>query len=246
MTIWDILDKLVNIFPPIAATVLLIGATVIFIVGFSKHGINFLKYGFKQIGISDLGAKIDNLRNELQGINKRLDGMETRLDGMDSRIATMGLALLVSEAAKSRDAGNSAEQIVAQITSLTQKVRFLAAVNTLKYLQKGGRISATSAMIGEVLGIKPIVTMRDGSIFATGKARGTPAAIKAILHNAQADPPDLRYDVVFAHSCAPQLIEKTVECLQEPLGLTEWLTCSIGSVIGTYAGRGVVGFAYIT
>ena len=84
MTVWDILDRLVNILPPIAATVLMFGAMVIFIVGFGKHGTNFLKYGFKQAGTSDLGAKIDSLRDELQGINKRLDGMDSRIAAIET------------------------------------------------------------------------------------------------------------------------------------------------------------------
>lgn len=168
-----------------------------------------------------------------------------RLFIVDSRSATMSLALLVSEAAKHRDAGFSAAQIAEHIASLAKKVRFLAAVNTLKYLRMGGRVSAATAVIGEVLGVKPIVSMIDGTVQSIGKARGMPAAIKAILQDVLDDLPDLRYGVAFSHSCAPELAGKAIACLKEPLHLADWLTCSISSVIGTYAGRGAVGFAYI-
>lgn len=164
---------------------------------------------------------------------------------VDSRSATMSLALLVSEAAKHRDAGFSAAEIAEHVRTLSHKVRFLAAVNSLKYLRKGGRISATTAVIGEVLGIKPIVTIIDGTVQSIGKARGMQAALKEILRKAMEDLPDLRYGVVFAHSCAPELVQKAAACLKGPLKLTSWLTCSIGSVIGTYSGKGAVGFAYI-
>lgn len=164
---------------------------------------------------------------------------------VDSRSASMSLALILSEAAKHRDDGFSAGQIAQHVKFLSQKVRFLAAVNSLKYLRKGGRISAATAVIGEVLGIKPIVSMIDGKVHSVGKARGMQAALKEILKKASADLPDLRYGVAFAHSCAPELAQKAIDCLKEPLELKNWLTCSIGSVIGTYAGRGVVGFSYI-
>ena len=164
---------------------------------------------------------------------------------IDSRSATMGLALLVSEAAKKRDAGCTANEIAEHITGLTKKIRFLAAVNTLKYLRKGGRISAASAMVGEVLGVKPIVTIQDGSIHSIGKARGMNAALKSILDRASKDFPDLRYEVAFAHSLVPDLAQKAIEMFKEPLQLTDWITCSIGSVIGTYSGKGAIGFAYI-
>ena len=167
-----------------------------------------------------------------------------RLHIVDSRSATMGLALLVSEAAKQRDAGRSAPELYEHVAALTKKLRFLAAVNTLKYLRKGGRISATTVVIGEMLGMKPLVSVVDGAVQSAGKARGMKAALNTILQHALADLPDLRYEVAFAHSCAPDVLEQAISILKEPLALTNWLVCSIGSVIGTYAGKGAVGFAY--
>jgi hypothetical protein len=80
VTSWDILDKFISRFPPIAATILFIVAVVIFIIGFSRHGINFVKYGFKQMILDsslekrfdDLYAKFDtrfsNLENRIKAI----------------------------------------------------------------------------------------------------------------------------------------------------------------------------------
>jgi len=68
MTGWDILDKFIGSFPPIVMALILLAvltAVVIFIIGFSKHGVNFLKYGFQQKNISDLGEKIDGLDTRL-------------------------------------------------------------------------------------------------------------------------------------------------------------------------------------
>jgi hypothetical protein len=69
MTGWDILDKFITGFPPIVMALILmavLAAVIVFIVGFSKHGINFLKYGFKQKEISDLSVKIDELQTEFK------------------------------------------------------------------------------------------------------------------------------------------------------------------------------------
>jgi DegV family protein with EDD domain len=168
-----------------------------------------------------------------------------RLHMVDSRSATMSLALLLSEAAKHRDAGFSAAQIAEHVAMLSKKVRFLAAINTLKYLRKGGRVSAATAVLGELIGVKPIVSMIDGTVQNVGKAKGMQAALKTILQMSLDDLPDSRYGVAFAHSCAPELLDKVIESMKEPLKLVDWLICSISSVIGTYAGRGVVGIAYI-
>ena len=69
MTGWDFLDKVINNFPPIAATVLLVTAMVIFIIGFSKHGFNFLKYGFRQIILdSSIEKRFDKLEAKIEAI----------------------------------------------------------------------------------------------------------------------------------------------------------------------------------
>jgi hypothetical protein len=69
MTGWDILDTLIKTSPPVAATLLLIGAGVIFIIGFSRHGINFFKYGFKQVSLdSSLEKRFDKLEAKIEAI----------------------------------------------------------------------------------------------------------------------------------------------------------------------------------
>jgi hypothetical protein len=72
MTGWDIMDKFMGSFPPIAMVLMLIAvlvAAVIFIVGFSKHGLNFLKYGFKQIALdSTLEKRFDKLESQIEAI----------------------------------------------------------------------------------------------------------------------------------------------------------------------------------
>ncbi len=164
---------------------------------------------------------------------------------MDSRSASMSLALLVAEAVRYRDAGESAAEIAAKLEPLIQKVRFLAAVDTLKYLRKGGRISATSAIVGEMLGIKPIVTIENGVIYSIGKARGMQAAMRHLIAEAKKHVPDLRHNFVFAHSGAPELFERAISCMKEPLKVKEWISCELGAIIGTYAGRGCIGIAFI-
>jgi hypothetical protein len=66
MTGWDVLADIIKNFPPFAAVLLLVAAGVVFIIGFSRHGMNFIKYGFKQKEVGDLAQKIDDLRTEFK------------------------------------------------------------------------------------------------------------------------------------------------------------------------------------
>jgi archaellum component FlaC len=94
MTGWDILDKFITGFPPIAATALLVAVAVIFIVGFSRRGLNFIKYGFGKIALDEtLGKRFDRLEERLDSMDARFDGMEKRLDGMDARLDSMDARL---------------------------------------------------------------------------------------------------------------------------------------------------------
>ena len=72
MTAWDVLDRIINSFPPIVMALILLAvlaALVIFIVGFSRHGFNFLKYGFKQMALdSSLEKRFDKLEAKIEAI----------------------------------------------------------------------------------------------------------------------------------------------------------------------------------
>jgi len=174
-----------------------------------------------------------------------LESGSERIHLVDSRNTTLGLALLVFEAAKNRDAGMPAAEIATHISSLTPKVRLMALMSTLKYLHKGGRLSLASSVIGEAIGIKPLASVVEGKVAAIGKARGFPASFKMILQKAMDELPDIKYGYAFGSACAPETLEKLIEFLKEPLQITEWFSCNIGSIVGTHSGKGAIGFAYI-
>jgi hypothetical protein len=91
MTGWDILDKFITGFPPITAALLLVAAAVIFIVGFSRRGINFIKYGFGKMALDEtIEERFDRLEarfdERFSQIDERFSRIDERLDGMDTRI----------------------------------------------------------------------------------------------------------------------------------------------------------------
>ncbi|MFR1477059.1 MAG: DegV family protein, partial [Hydrogeniiclostridium mannosilyticum] len=80
------------------------------------------------------------------------------------------------EAVKMRDAGVSAAQIEEKLNQLKQQLVVYVALETLKYLQKGGRLSATAAIVGTILQMKPVLRIQDGIITVAKKVRGNFAA----------------------------------------------------------------------
>ncbi len=167
-----------------------------------------------------------------------------RIFVVDSRNATFGLALLVQQAVRLRDRGLSALEIAAAVEDLKGRVRFLAVVDTLKYLKLGGRISAATAAVGSILNIRPLISVVRGRVENVGRARGQAAAFDWIARRLREDPPDAALPVACGHSCAPQLLQTLMEQFRDFWRPEDCLVCVVGSTVGTHTGPGAVGRGY--
>ena len=93
----------------------------------------------------------------------------------------LGQSLLVRLAVQLRDAGKTITQIAADLEKAKQHLHLVAAVDDLKYLRKGGRLSTAAAVAGGMLGIKPILAVMEGKVVLAGKARGLPGVYVALF-----------------------------------------------------------------
>jgi len=165
---------------------------------------------------------------------------------VDSQNATVGMALLVRIAAELRDSGESAQSIAKKLADLSERILLLAYIPTLKYLVRGGRISPTAGLIGGVLNVYPIISVRDGMVKNIGKARGKNMAQQEITKLVDTHGIDKRYGVVFAHAVAVNDMEALKICLESHIEDCSTMDCEIGAVIGTHTGPGAVGLAFVT
>lgn len=92
---------------------------------------------------------------------------------IDTESVCVGQRLLLELGVRLANQGLSTLQIISQLEQQKHKVRVLALLDTLEYLKKGGRISATTALAGSLLSIKPVVTVENGEVKMVGKARGS-------------------------------------------------------------------------
>lgn len=95
---------------------------------------------------------------------------------VDSRNIALGLAVLTEYALLLVDEGRSAGEIAAMLEQKREQVRLMAVVDTLEYLQRGGRLSKTAAVAGGLLSIKPVISLVDGEIKVLAKGRGNKQA----------------------------------------------------------------------
>lgn len=92
---------------------------------------------------------------------------------VDSQSVTVGQLILIEYALSLIDRGTPLPQVVENIEQAKGKIHLLAVLDTLEYLRKGGRIPKAAAMLGDMLSIKPVVTVQDGEVVLLGKARGS-------------------------------------------------------------------------
>ncbi|MDR0469251.1 MAG: DegV family protein [Peptococcaceae bacterium] len=164
---------------------------------------------------------------------------------IDSGIGTVGLRILVKHAIALREAGKKAEEIADAIEEGKKSICFFAAVDTLEYLFRGGRLSRTSAIAGTLLNIKPLICVEDGEIKVIGKAIGIKKAFKELL-NLVRSVGGIDYTKPFAigYTGERDRFMKFEQMCRDFMEGHEPIISSIGSVIGTHAGPGAVAITF--
>ena len=166
---------------------------------------------------------------------------------IDSESATLALRLLVDRALELRDSGVPAAEIAQTLEAEKKSIRLFAAIDTLEYLQKGGRLSKTSALAGTLLKVKPLISLQEGKIEVVSKCRGMQKAYEELFILAE-EAGGIDLDKPFAIGYTgnrERLIQFEQVCDQHSNGHTPHIS-SIGSVIGTHAGPGAVAMAFFS
>ena len=164
---------------------------------------------------------------------------------VDSLSATFGIKILADCANNMRNAGASAEEIAATLEDLKTRIRIFAGVDTLEFLCRGGRVSRTSAAIGDLANIKPIITVtEEGKVTVAGKCLGKNKAIRFITDKLAEIPADTNFPLYTIYTCGEDNTEK-LEAKLEKAGTSSTERLQIGATIGAHVGPGAFGIIYI-
>ena len=165
---------------------------------------------------------------------------------VDSANVCLGEGLLVRLAVQLRAAGRTLVQIATDLEHAKEHLHLVATIDDLKYLRKGGRLPAAVAVAGGMLGIKPLITIKEGKVVMAGKARGLPGAYVALFKKIEElGGISTCTDALAGYTLAPREVQPIQTYLQENLGRNEALVRQIGCVIGTHVGPGAFGLAFL-
>ena len=163
---------------------------------------------------------------------------------IDSAQASMGLGLVVAQAAEAAGQGAGMDEVVALARDAAGRSECVCLFETLEYLEKGGRVGKASALIGTALKIKPMIIIRDGEVDRLGKARKFSKAL-AVLEQTALDFGPLEA-VAVMHSTTPDLAVEVADRLSEALPTgTEAHVAQFGPTLGVYTGPGAIGIALL-
>jgi DegV family protein with EDD domain len=166
---------------------------------------------------------------------------DIHVDLIDSYNVSLGLGLIVLEAARAAQAGGTREQVVAATRGAMERVSIHVCLDTLEYLQKGGRIGRARGMLGSVLSIKPILSVQDGEVSPTERVRTRGKAVERIFEIASGM--GRAKDMWVACSGNDDEALAFMERLRPHLPHTELMLGYLGPVVGVYAGPGAIGVA---
>mgnify|MGYP001164095969 CR=1 FL=1 len=167
-----------------------------------------------------------------------------RIEVIDSLSVAMGLGLIVIAAAKIAQSGATLDTVMDVVKKTIPRSYVVTAFDTLKYLAKGGRLGKAQGLLGSLLSIKPILTLKDGEIAPLTRVRSR-AAGEDYLYNFVAGFSNIE-ELAVEHATTPDRSNELVERLCPHCYSKERIYCStISPVLGTYAGPNLLSVAVL-
>ena len=179
---------------------------------------------------------------------------DAKITLIDSTINTVLQGLFVLEACRLRDQGLEYEEIVEKLLPIRQTGRIFFTIGSIDYLRHGGRIGKLAGITASALGIKPMITLKEGEIFNSGLARNRIKSMKKIvemtknyLDEVNAKPGEYSFCIGYGYDYdeAVKFREMLKELVEERLGIDEIEIYQIGATIGVHTGPYPIGVGII-
>jgi fatty acid kinase fatty acid binding subunit len=198
--------------------------------------------GYERIYSIHVSSKVSGTYASAELAAGELSGDKVRL--VDSLTASLAIAMLAHAIQRRLTRGTTDEEIDALVERFQRDCGVVFTVETLEYLQKGGRIGRAAALAGSLLNVRPILGVQDGEVVAVARVRGRQKALAEFerrFAEATEDRAGLR--VAIAHADAAEWVGTLSELVWRvrPKAEIEF-TANLGAVVSTHAGPGAVGF----
>ena len=201
-----------------------------------KEGKDILHLGFS----SGLSGTLNSMRIGAQMLEEKYPGSKVIV--IDTLCACLGEGLLLYYALKEKAKGKTMEEVARWVEDNKLHICHNVTVDDLNHLHRGGRVSKTTAVIGTLVQIKPIIHMDNaGKLQVIGKERGRKKSLNKIVDMAAVQSRGWENDIVMiTHGDCIEDAEYVAKLVREKMGIDNILINNIGTVIGSHTGPGVV------
>jgi DegV family protein with EDD domain len=198
--------------------------------------------GYERIYSLHVSSKVSGTFQSAELAAAELGG--DRVHVVDSRTASLAIAMLAHAIQRRLTRGTTDVELAALVERFHRDCGVVFTVETLEYLQRGGRIGRAAALVGSLLNVRPILAIEDGEVVAVARVRGRQKALAEFerrFTGATEDEAGLR--IAIAHADAPEWVGTLSELVWRvrPKAEIEF-TSTLGAVVSTHAGPGTVGF----
>ncbi len=169
---------------------------------------------------------------------KKLVKKKCRIEVIDSKTVAMGLGLIVISAAKANQAGAKLDELTELVRKAMKRSHFIVYFDTLKYLAKGGRIGKAKGLLGSILSVKQILTVKDGEMTPLTRFRSIAAGMD-YLHNFVAGFPNIE-EMAVEHTTTPEEADKLAERLGSVFPKKRIYRSTVSPVLGVHGGPGAI------
>jgi DegV family protein with EDD domain len=177
-----------------------------------------------------------------QAAERIASGRNKKITVIDSWSAYMGEGLMVIDGARAAEKGASHDEVVKLIEDMRPKMEILLLVDTLEYLQKGGRIGGAQAFLGGLLNIKPILHVDEGRVEPLERVRTRRKAMERLVDIGAEMAAGRPVQIAVGHAEAAEDARTLSGLAHQKMNVVEEFNSDLGPVISTHPGPGVLGF----
>ncbi len=208
------------------------------------------KQGKDIIHISFSSGLSMGYQNIVNGANEVMEEYpDCKIRVVDTLSASLGEGIMIQFALNKIAEGKSVDEIADEAEELSKRLSFIFTVDDLEYLYRGGRLSKTSAAIGSVIKLKPVLHITDdGKLVALSKVRGRKKSMAALVESVEAKIGSYKDKQIFVGIVHGDCEEEAIELknmLEEKLGIKEFRIEPIGPSIGAHSGPGTLGVCFL-
>jgi DegV family protein with EDD domain len=190
-----------------------------------------------------ISSKLSGTCDSALGAKQMIENRCT-IEVVDSLWTSIALGIIAMKAAAGARAGKGMQELLEEINSLIRNIHYLGFFDTLKYLQLGGRIGKAQSLLGSLLNVKPLLTLKEGEFLPVGRARTYAKAKDHLFEFVKAG--GKLENALVVHSTTPDEAEAMADRLGSLIDREKIIIARLGPVLGAHAGPGTLFVGYLS